>query len=67
LLRTQQLAVKIRESETPQLANSQATDNTVTGIPLEGFRVDFHNGRSLLTVQKRFEYMGGIEHGSHTP
>jgi len=51
LLSTQQLTVKIRESETPQLANPQAPDNTVTGIPLEGFRVDFHNGRSLLTVQ----------------
>jgi hypothetical protein len=51
LLRTEQLAVKIRESETPQLANPQATDNTVTGIPLEGLWVDFHNGRSLLTVQ----------------
>lgn len=51
LLRTHQLAVKIREPETPQLANPQAADNTVAGITLEGFRVDFHNGRSLLTVQ----------------
>jgi hypothetical protein len=51
LLSTQQLAVKIRESETPELANAQAADNTVTGVPLEGFWVYFHNGRSLLTVQ----------------
>jgi hypothetical protein len=51
LLRTQQLAVKIREPETPELANPQAADNTVAGVPLEGFRVYFHNGRSLLTIQ----------------
>jgi hypothetical protein len=50
LLRTEQLAVKIREPETPEFTNPQAADNTVPGVPLEGFRVNFHNGRSLLTV-----------------
>jgi hypothetical protein len=43
--------MKIRESKTPELTNPQTTDNTVAGVPLEGFWVYFHNGRSLLTVQ----------------
>jgi hypothetical protein len=51
LLHSQKLAMKIREPETPELADPQATDNPVTGIPLEGLGVHFHNGRSLLTVQ----------------
>jgi hypothetical protein len=43
--------MEVRGAETPELTEPQARDNAVAGVSLKGFRVDFHEGSSLLTVE----------------
>jgi hypothetical protein len=51
LLRAQLLAIQIGGPKSPQLPQAQTSDKAVAGVPLKGFRMDFHEGRSLFAIQ----------------
>jgi hypothetical protein len=51
LLRAQHLAIQIGSAKSPQLPQAQTSDKAVAGVPLKGFGMDLHEGRSLLAVQ----------------
>jgi hypothetical protein len=61
---------KFGRAETPEFAYTQARDDALSRIPLEGFGVNLNQSRSVLTIDKRLEKCGrmrGIEHRSHAP
>jgi len=51
LLRDEGTIAEIGSAKTPQLPQPETSDKAVAGVPLKGFGVDFHEGRSLLAVQ----------------
>ncbi|MGA2887892.1 MAG: hypothetical protein ABSE51_07555 [Terracidiphilus sp.] len=50
-LRAQRLAIQIGSTKAPEFAHSQSSDKAVASVPLKGFGMDLHEGRSLLAVQ----------------
>jgi len=48
-------AIEIGGPKAPQFADAVSDDATVPRQPLQRFRMNFDQGRRLLTVQKRLE------------